>query len=272
MLEFILSGLVWYFTNFNYGLTTLVFLKSLFNKSYKTSLFMIFNFLIYSTLGPSYILFAKLYLISTVIIFLHDKIKYLIQSKEDLELEKHGLRNIGFFENAFSKISEFYNFINLLISIPFYILYDNCMLLLQEIGLTKLIQDNKYYKKVKESYSLINEIKNLDKMDKLHEVGNMGNFEEFEKEFKKNMPKMPDLSDIDKLNKYSDEELEDLLDEMLNPNKFLNMTNNMRENIGKKALTQNEFKNKMDNFENLFGMFDITNMLKNFENEEKLQK
>ena len=262
MIEFILSGLVWYFTNFNYGLTTLVFLKSLFNKSYKTSLFMIFNFLIYSTLGPSYILFAKLYLISTIIIFLHDKIKYLIQSKEDLELEKHGLKNIGFFENVFSKISEFYNFINLVISIPFYILYDNLSALFQEVGITKIIQDNKYYKKIKESYSIVNEIKNFDKIDN---ISNIGNFEEF----KKNMPKLPNISDFSKL---EDEELEDLLDEMLNPNKFLNMTNNMRENIGKKPLTQNDLKNKMDNFENLFGMFDINKMLKDFENEEKSKK
>jgi hypothetical protein len=276
MLEFLISGLVLYFTNFNNALTTFVFMKSLFSNNYKTALFMIFNFLIYSTLGPSYILFAKLYFLSILVIFLHDKIKYLLTfdklDKEEEQLNKLGLKKIGFFENIYSKVLEFYNFINTIISIPFYILFDNVSLLIQEIGLTKYIQNNKYYKKLKESYSLMNDIKNFDKME---------NFDKLEKEFKINMPKLPDMSALENsFNNCSDDELDELLDEMLNPKKIMNMTNNMRETIGKKPLSQDEYKNKINNLENLFGMFNnsfeefgnITKILKDLENEEKTKK
>jgi hypothetical protein len=57
------------------------------------------------------------------------------------------------------------------------------------------------------------------------------------------------------------------------------MTNEMRKNIGKTPLNENDMINKISNFESLFGMFnssggfnDITNSLKDFNKESIIYK
>jgi hypothetical protein len=250
MLEFIISSLITYFFGLKNGITSFVLLKSLFNNNYKLSLFWLINLFTYMFLGPSYILFAKIYLVVSGLIFLHKQIN----------INEHIQETIL---NKLKKVKEIYNFINLVLSIPFYIIYDNANYLLINSGLKKKLIDNEYYKKCQENLQIVSDIKNMN--------DTKFNFSDMK------FPEFPEIPDINKLVDYKDEELEKMLDDMLNPNKFLNMTNEMRKNIGKTPLNENDMINKISNFESLFGMFntsggfnDITNSLKDF-NSDKIK-
>ena len=246
MLEFIISSIISYFFGIQNGITIFILLKALFNKSYKLSLFWFINFFTYLFLGSSYIIFAKFYLIITGLVFFH----------QQFGLEEY-FEKINVFKKL-EKVKDIYNFINLLFSIPFYVLYDNVNYLVTNIGIKTTIQDNQYYKKYQENLQLVSDFQNMS-------------------DSKFNLPdmKFPEMPDIEKLADYPDEELEKMLDDMLNPNKFLNITNEMRKNIGKAPLNENDMINKISNFESLFEMFNtspglnnITNSLKDFDKEK----
>jgi hypothetical protein len=106
-------------------------------------------------------------------------------------------------------------------------------------------------------YDNLNYYFNLNKYTKQYELFSAN---------KLSIPEMPDLNDFENC---SDEELDKMLNNMFNPDKFFELTNNMRENIGKKPLTKNQIDNQMNNLGPLFGMFnnsmtEINTLMKDF--------
>ena len=250
ILELLISISIGYFFNYNYGISTFLILKGLFSNNYKMSLFMLMNFLIYSFLGPSYIIFAKFYLMSIVGIFFYDKIYNLLNDKENNndndENNKSSLLN-----TFYNKFLDFYSFINLLISIPFYILYDNLYNILNKLGYTQVFMENNLVKKVNKNLDIYDKISSYDK--------NKFNLLDFE-----------DINKLDKLENYEDDELDALLTNMLNPKSFIDMANEMRETMGKKKLTENELDDKMKEFSPFLEMFGSP--LDNFIKDNKINK
>ena len=228
MLEFILGSLLWYFTDFNTGLSVILTLKTLFSNNIKTSLFLFINLLTLLFLGPSYIIFAKTYLLLILGIFLYDKVFALLEIPDnELNNFKQKLISDKISEKVtivYNKTKSYYDFFNLLVSIPVAFVYDN---LNYYFNLDKY-KNNKYYEKLEQ-------FKNPEKLQ-------VGNF--------------PSIKELDKC---SDQELDSMLSDMLNPNKFLEMTNGMRNNIGKKPLTKDDIDNKM----NLMGMGSLFEMFNN---------
>lgn len=248
MLELLVGTLLWYITDFNTGLSTMLILKTLFSNNIKTSLFLFINFLTLVFLGPSYIIFAKTYLLLMLGIFLYDKAFALLEIP-DTEINKFKQKllsdNRSLKVNViYNKVKSYYDFLNLLVSIPIGIVYDN---LNYYFNFDKY-KNNKYYEKLEQ-------MKNPEKL----QVGN--------------------LPSLEKLNDCTDEELDTILSDMLNQNKFLEMTNGMRNNIGKKPLTKDDIDNNMNmmGMGSLFEMFnnslkDLNNMIKEEVKSQNLNK
>jgi len=245
MLEFIISFMTSYFFGFNNGIMSFIFLKSILNNNFKLSIFWFINLLTYFFIGPSYILFAKIYLAITGLLLLNN-FQFNFDAPIFLKMQK---------------VKEIFNFINILVSLPFYLIFDNINYILIETGIKNKITNNIIYKKYEENLDLI------PKLDSGFDFKNM------------KMPEMPKIPDIEKMMDYSDEELESMLDDMLNPNKFLNMTNDMRKNIGKSELSEKEMIDKINNFQNIFSMFgapisemnEISDILKDFDKGKKIK-
>ncbi len=238
--ELLISTILWYYYNFNCGFTTYILLKTLFNGNYKTSLFLLLNLFIYWSIGYSYLIFFKFYLLAIIAIFLHDKIMMF------LEINIQNIFNFQKYNLYFSKINIFYNFVSILFSLPFYVLLENINYLFDFSKIKKIILDNKYYKIINNKYDLIN-----------------NNYY--------------DLPNISELENYNDDELDNILTNMLNPNNFMNMVNNKRQDMGKNKLNQKEIQNKLQDMGPLFNMFgnsfgDLNNMIKQLENTHKMSK
>lgn len=216
-LELLISTIIYNLYDFNFAIQTFVISRALLSNSLKQSLLLISNLLIYLYFGFKYVAFAKLYLVTMVILYFHEQLYYLITNKK-LEFNIIPIKE---------KIREWCVAINALIALPFYILYDNI---------------NSYF--------------NLDKyLDK----------------FKNNY--LTNTNDIitNAFDTGNNQELDNLLADMLNPDKMLDMANNMRNTVGKEKLSMEEINTKMTNFSPLMEMLnkslmDLDSMMKNIDN------
>ncbi len=230
--EILISIYIGYLFNYNIGITTYLFLKGIFCNNYKISLFMLLNLFVYMYFGPMYILFTKLYLISTAGIFFHENNMKKISIK-DVDESK--------FKNIYMKILNMYEVFNILLSIPLYIIYDNLYNLLESYGYWKKICDNNLVNKINKNYTVFNEI--------IEYENNTNNDNLFE------LNKLNKLDNIDNIDNYKDEELDEILNNFFNPKNFMFMANDMRENIGKTKLSDTEIEDKMKEFAPLLEMF-----------------
>ena len=241
----ILEGFLFLFLSYFFGLrtgiSTIFLLRSLFSNNFKISVFMFLNFLIYLTLGPSYIIFTKFYLLGIVCIFFYDKIINIF----DISLiNKEQLNNIfvkyndkiKLLNEYYKILSYFYNFFNLLVSLPFMCLMDNFNYLLESYGYSNYLKNNKIFNKVNTNYNLLKNMSDFDNSLKLISGNDLEKME-------------------NSLGDYDDEDLDSILNEMLNPKKFLGMANNMRESIGKNKLSNDELDDKMKELGPLLEMF-----------------
>ncbi len=235
MLEILIGSIFWYLYNFNFGLSVFCLLKSLLSKSIKISLFFFINLATNILFGTSYLIFAKIYLLLVGTIFMYENLFLMLDINPEKVQEK--VKEFSKISNYGKKVQEFLEFINFIISVPFYIIYDNL---------------NYYF--------------NLDKYTKQYEL------------LSSNKLGFPDMSDLNELDNYSDDDLDKMLTNMFNPDKFLELTNNMRENIGKKPLTNNQVNEQMNNLGPLFSMFgnsmnDFNSIMKDFtDNKHILSK
>jgi hypothetical protein len=236
ILEILISIFAGYIFNYNIGISSFFILKGLFSNNYKISLFMLLNLFVYSFLGPSYIIFTKLYLMFIIGIFFHDKIMDFIM--EDYEKKEENFSNTQLrFKNIYNKMLDLYNLINIVISMPFYIIYDNIVYLLESYGYNKKIMDNNLIDKLNKNYTMFKRISDYDTNNKL------------------NLLDLDSLNKLDNLENYEDEELDNLLNNMLNPKNFMDMANDMRTSVGKKKLTNSEIEDKMKEFSPFLELF-----------------
>lgn len=235
ILEILISIFIGYLFNYNIGISTFFILKGLFSNNYKISLFMLLNLFVYSFLGPSYIIFTKFYLMTIIGIFFYDKIMDFIMEENNKKDENNNKES--YLNTIYDKILDFYNLINILISLPFYLIYDNISYLLESYGYKQQIFDNNIINKLNKNYIMFKKISDYDTDNKL------------------NLLDIDSINKLEDLENYEDDELEDLLNNMLNPKKFMNMANDMRESFGKKKLTNSEIEDKMKDFTPLLEIF-----------------
>ncbi len=231
ILEILLSIFIGYFINYNAGITSFLILKGLFSNNYKMSLFMLLNLFVYSFLGASYIIFTKLYLIFVIGIFFYDKILDFVLENNEKKEENY---TQSAFKNMYNKMIDLYNLVNIVISIPFYIICDNIFYLLDIDGYNEKIMNNNIINKLNKNYKIFSQITEYDTSNKFN---------------------LLDIDSLDKLENYEDEELDNMLNNMLNPKNFMDMANDMRESVGKKKLTNLEIEDKMKEFSPFFKMF-----------------
>jgi len=210
IIEIISASIAGYIFNYDIGIITFFILKSIFSNNYKISLFMLLNLSVYLFFGLSYILFTKLYILAIISIFFYDNIRDFItdnkKNKKNIYITK--------LKSIYNKIIDFYNLINIMVSLPVYIIYDNISCLLDYYGYRQKILNNKLVNKFNKKYILIK-----------------------------------NLSDSD-MNNYENKEFDKLLNIMVSPDKFFDTCNDMRESIGKKRLTNMRFSNLMENNNN----------------------
>jgi hypothetical protein len=220
MLEIILGCIFGYY-NLSFGLSIFLMLKAFLAKSIKISMLLLTNLLTNIFLGPSYIVYSKIYILLICGIFFYDQFfQFKINNTKPIE-----------------KIKEFYNFINYIISIPFYIIYENI---------------NYYFK--------IEELKNHKYFSKIYEQYDM----------------MNNMISPNALNMSDNMEMENMMETMFNMDMFMDMANGMRENIGKKPLTKKDANVKMidnDQFNNMFSSIsDFNKLFKEMEHNENKPK
>lgn len=182
---------------------------------------MLLNLFVYLYFGPMYILFTKLYLISTAGIFFHENNMKKISIK-DIDESK--------FKNVYTKILNMYEVFNILMSIPLYIIYDNLYNLLESYGYWKKICDN----------NIVNKINKIIEYENNININNGNIFE---------------LNKLDNIDNCKDEELDEILNNFFDPKNFMFMANDMRESIGKTKLSDTEIEDKMKEFAPLLEMF-----------------
>ncbi len=234
MLEIFVGFIFWYLYNFNFGLSVFCLLKSLLSKSIKTSLFFFINLMANIFMGTSYLVFGKIYLLLIGAIFMYENLFLMLNINLEEVKEKVKVQELSKITKYGKKVQEFLEFINFILSIPFYIIYDN-----------------------------LNYFFNLDKYVKQYELLSSDNL---------SIPDMPNFNDLDNC---TDEELDKVFNNMFNPNKFLELTNNMRENIGKKPLSKGQIDEQMNNLGPLFSMFgnsmnDFNSLMKDFNDNKHI--
>ena len=222
IIEIITSIATGYIFNYDIGIITFFTLKSIFSNNYKISLFMLLNLFVYLFFGLSYILFTKLYLLAIISIFFYDNI---IKNKKN--------NNISKLKSIYSKIIDFYNLVNIMLSLPIYIIYDNINYLLEHYGYRQKILNNRLVNKFNKKYILMTNLSNS-------EMSNFDNFNNFDN--------------------CENKEFDKLLNVMVNPDKFFDMANDMRESIGKKRLTNMRFSKLMENNNNNVNNVNINNV------------
>jgi hypothetical protein len=168
-------------------------------------------------------------------IFFYDKIMDFIMEENNKKDENNNKES--YLNTIYDKILDFYNLINILISLPFYLIYDNISYLLESYGYKQQIFDNNIINKLNKNYIMFKKISDYDTDNKL------------------NLLDIDSINKLEDLENYEDDELEDLLNNMLNPKKFMNMANDMRESFGKKKLTNSEIEDKMKDFTPLLEIF-----------------
>jgi hypothetical protein len=131
MLEILTAILFGYFIDINIGILIGSFINLIFNENTYKSLFMIFNIFIYLLFGWQYIVFIKLYIIISLLIFLQGDI-FLRSIK------------LNFIRN---KLKDYYDFGSNLIFVPLSIIYDNILHVINLSGILDIIVKNKYYVK-----------------------------------------------------------------------------------------------------------------------------
>ena len=212
IIEIISASIAGYIFNYDIGIITFFILKSIFSNNYKISLFMLLNLSVYLFFGLSYILFTKLYLFVIISIFFYDNIRdFILDNKKNNKKNK----NISKLKSIYGKIIDFYNLVNIMVSLPFYIIYDNITYLLDYYGYRQKILNNRLVNKFNKKYILIKNLSNSE------------------------------------MSNYENKEFDKLLNIMVSPDKFFDTCNDMRESIGKKRLTNMRFSNLMeDNYDN----------------------
>ena len=211
IIEIISASIAGYIFNYDIGIITFFILKSIFSNNYKISLFMLLNLSVYLFFGLGYIIFTKLYLFAIISIFFYDNIRdFILDNKKNNK--KNNNRNNN---NIYSKIIDFYNLVNIIVSLPVYIIYDNISCLLDYYGYRQKILNNVLVNKFNKKYILIKNLLNSE------------------------------------MSNYENKEFDKLLNIMVSPDKFFETCNDMRESIGKKRLTNMRFSNLMeDNYDN----------------------
>ena len=211
IIEIISASIAGYIFNYDIGIITFFILKSILSNNYKISLFMLLNLSVYLFFGLSYILFTKLYLFAIISIFFYDNIRGFITDNKKNNKKNNNRNN----NNIYSKIIDFYNLVNIIVSLPVYIIYDNISCLLDYYGYRQKILNNVLVNKFNKKYILIKNLLNSE------------------------------------MSNYENKEFDKLLNIMVSPDKFFETCNDMRESIGKKRLTNMRFSNLMeDNYDN----------------------
>ena len=224
IIEIISASIAGYIFNYDIGIITFFILKSIFSNNYKISLFMLLNLSVYLFFGLSYILFTKLYLFVIISIFFYDNIRdFILDNKKNNKKNK----NISKLKSIYGKIIDFYNLVNIMVSLPFYIIYDNITYLLDYYGYRQKILNNRLVNKFNKKYILI---KNLSD------------------------------SGMNNLDNCENKEFDKLLNIMVSPDKFFDTCNDMRESIGKKRLTNMRFSNLMEDNNNDNNVNNINNV------------
>jgi hypothetical protein len=227
IIEIISASIAGYIFNYDIGIITFFILKSIFSNNYKISLFMLLNLSVYLFFGLSYILFTKLYLFAIISIFFYDNIRDFITDNK----KNNKKNNISKLKSIYNKIIDFYNLINIMVSLPVYIIYDNISCLLDYYGYRQKILNNKLVNKFNKKYILIKNLSN---------------------------------SEMSNLDNYENKEFDKLLNIMVSPDKFFDTCNDMRESIGKKRLINMRFSNLMeDNNDNVEEVNSFFKMFKN---------
>lgn len=251
ILEILFSIFLGYLFNYNIGIITYFILKGIFSNNYKISLFMLLNLFVYLLTGLKYLIFIKLYLISIIGIFFHDKIIDFIYDEDNIIQQKYFNCHTKF-KNTYKILIDLYSLVNILISIPFYIIYDNIILLITNFEyLQKKILNNNLIIKLNENYIMFN--KSLD-----YKTNNF--YSLLEDDNQNNI-----LNNIDN---YNDEDLDNLLNNMLNPKNFMDIANDMRESLGKNKLL--ELEDKMKDLGPFMKMFEIP--FNNFKDEPETKQ